>query len=133
MGQIIIKDETLFGEVTQQQRISMANASFTLRDIIVRRVEEEVERRNSSVADRYQFLIDLAPAERRLNRNVSSKIRQRTMLDSAVPIAKAIAAFEANAFFVLVGNRQVDDLEEVIPAAANLEVSFIKLTPLIGG
>jgi hypothetical protein len=131
MGLIIIKDETLFGVVTQEQRLSIQKKTLTLRDIIVARVEEEVRKHNTKVSDRYQFLIDLSPAEMRLN--LGNKLRHKKSIDPKIPVAKAIEAFKANAFFVLVGNQQVETLEELIPAEQQLEVSFVKLTPLIGG
>jgi hypothetical protein len=133
MGLIIIKDETLFGLITQEQRLHIPKNTLTVRDIITARVEEEVRKRNEKITDRYQFLIDLAPAEKRLNQSLGSKLKRRKSIDPAEPVAKAIEAFGANAFFVLVGNRQVDSLEEEIPAEQEVEVSFIKLTQLIGG
>jgi hypothetical protein len=133
MGLIIIKDETLFGLVTQEQQLIIPKETLTLRDIITARVEEEVRKHNDKVADRYQFLIDLAPAEKRLNKGLGSKLKQRKLIDSTDPINKAIHAFRSNAFFVLVGDRQLEKLDEEIPAERDLEVSFIKLTQLIGG
>ncbi|TXF86666.1 hypothetical protein FUA23_19375 [Neolewinella aurantiaca] len=131
MGLIVIKDETLFGVVTQEQRLTIVKETLTLRDIITARVEEEVRKHNATISERYQYLIDLSPAEKRLN--LGNKLKRKKSIDPQEPVLKAIEAFRANAFFVLVGNQQVDDLEEVIPASRELEVSFVKLTPLIGG
>lgn len=133
MGLIIIKDETLFGRVTQEQRIVIPKETLTLRDIITARVEEEVRKHNDKVTDRYHFLIDLTPAEMRLNKSLGSKLKRRKLIDATEPVSKAIDAFRSNAFFVLVGDRQLETLDEKIPAERDLEVSFIKLTQLIGG
>lgn len=133
MGLIVIKDETLFGLVTQEQRIIIPKETLTLRDIITARVEEEVRKHNDKVTDRYQFLIDLAPAEMRLNKGLGRKLKGRKLIDAAEPVSKAIHAFRSNAFFVLVGDRQLETLDEEIPGGQDLEISFIKLTQLIGG
>jgi len=45
----------------------------------------------------------------------------------------ACAAFERNAFVMIAGERQVDDLDEVIHLARAAEVAFIRLVPLVGG
>lgn len=133
MGLFIIKDETLFGEVTQKQQLIIHRETVTLQDIITARVEEEVRKHNEKIADRYQYLIDLTPAEKRLNTVMGGKLKKQKSIDPAEPVAKAIEAFLANAFFVLIGNRQVESLEEEIPTEDALEVSFVKLTQLIGG
>jgi hypothetical protein len=38
-----------------------------------------------------------------------------------------------NGFFVFVGDRQVDDLDEVLTLAGTDVVSFVRLVPLVGG
>jgi hypothetical protein len=43
------------------------------------------------------------------------------------------AAFARNGFVMIAGNRQVDDLDEVIDLSRAAEVSFIRLVPLAGG
>ena len=45
----------------------------------------------------------------------------------------ALAAFQANAFFLLINDRQVTALEQNILITPNTKVAFVKLVPLIGG
>ncbi len=45
----------------------------------------------------------------------------------------AIDSFLRNGFFVMVNGRQETDLEHEIALASDLDVGFIKLTPLVGG
>jgi len=132
MGHFIIKDETLFGEVLQEHRLEIPQTTITLRDIISARVGEEVRRRNARTNEHFRFLIDVSQEESRLNKALKSVVGTKPIAP-AKPIAKALEAFEANAFFVLVGDRQVESLDEVIVAERELDVSFVKLTPLIGG
>ena len=45
----------------------------------------------------------------------------------------ALEAFERNGFFVIVGGRQVESLDEELALGADTDVRFVKLTPLVGG
>jgi hypothetical protein len=42
-------------------------------------------------------------------------------------------AFRANGFFLLVGDRQVEELDEAVDLRAAPEVLFLRLLPLVGG
>ena len=42
-------------------------------------------------------------------------------------------AFTRNGFFVLVGDRQVESLDEELELKVDTDVSFVKLVPLVGG
>lgn len=132
MGLFIIKDETLFGEVLQEHPLEIDLDTITLRDLISARVTEELRKRSKFTAEQFRYLIDLAPEESRLNA-VARKLTGPNPIDPEKPVAAALAAFNNNAFFVLVGDRQVESLDEVIPARQQQEVTFVKLTQLIGG
>ncbi|CCK27928.1 hypothetical protein BN159_3549 [Streptomyces davaonensis JCM 4913] len=45
----------------------------------------------------------------------------------------ALKAFTANGLIVLVGDRQVTDLDEEVDLTADTEVTFLRLIPLAGG
>lgn len=45
----------------------------------------------------------------------------------------ALAAFAGNGFLVLTGERQLTDLDEEIEPTPDLEITFLKLVPLVGG
>jgi hypothetical protein len=45
----------------------------------------------------------------------------------------ACAAFAGNGFVMIVGERQVEDLDEVIDLRWTPSVAFIRLVPLVGG
>jgi len=42
-------------------------------------------------------------------------------------------AFQKNSFFVLVDDYQVADLQEEMLVSKDTKVSFVQLTPLVGG
>jgi hypothetical protein len=54
-------------------------------------------------------------------------------LDWARQPDAAERAFARNAFFLLAGDRQIEDLDDVIPLTGDPEVTFIRLIPLAGG
>ena len=42
-------------------------------------------------------------------------------------------AFEQNGFFVLVGGKQVDDLDAELDLGVDTDLCFVRLVPLVGG
>ena len=65
-------------------------------------------------------------------------VRLRVRFDAPGPgweerAESACAAFARNGFVMIAGDRQVDDLDDVIDLARVAEVSFIQLIPLVGG
>ncbi|MFG2330403.1 hypothetical protein ACGFMM_12320 [Streptomyces sp. NPDC048604] len=78
----------------------------------------------------------LAVAEERLA--LRELIRRRVEQEAAPghaerEFARAVDAFGRNGFLVLVGDRQVEDLDETVELGPDTEVTFLKLVPLVGG
>ena len=46
---------------------------------------------------------------------------------------QAIAAFEQNRILVLIDDRQAESLDETFTVSTRSDVTFVKLTPLVGG
>jgi hypothetical protein len=59
--------------------------------------------------------------------------RDTSPLDATAETDKALSAFAAGAFFVLVNGRQVERLDEEITFAPDCKVTFLRVTPLVGG
>jgi hypothetical protein len=102
----------------------------TLRDLIRTRVREEVARYNAAPTECFNGLVQPDGAEAALN---GYRLTRPRRLDWDKQARVAEEAFMRNAFFVLVGNRQVDDLDEELDLTADTEIRFLKLTPLVGG
>ena len=62
-----------------------------------------------------------------------ARTRTKRRLDWEAQYEKALSAFARNGFFVLVGDRQVESLDEEITLKVDTEVSFVKLVALVGG
>jgi hypothetical protein len=63
----------------------------------------------------------------------SGKLELRAIRTVAVEFKLAVEGFSTNAFFILIDNRQAESLDEEFVVGPQTTVSFIKLTPLVGG
>jgi len=112
--------------VTRELRL--ASERTTLRQLLERRINEEVAELNAG-GDTIQPLITPTDQERQLN----GKESLRRRVDPIRQLAAAVEAFERRRIVVVVGERQVLDLDEPLVVTADTEVRFIKLVPLVGG
>jgi len=117
---LTLRDETATGDLVGTRTLDFPTEEITVRDLITRRVREEVREHNRAPGGR-AFAGLVRPADE--GREVDWE-RQRDA---------ALAAFAANGFFVLVGDRQVEALDETIRLELHTEVSFVRLLPLVGG
>ena len=101
-----------------------------LRELIRHRVREEVARYNANPVPRFAGLVQPTDAEWTLN---GYQLRKPHALDWQAQADAAVKAFTRNGFFVFVGDRQVDDLDEDLTLAETDVMSFVKLVPLVGG
>lgn len=130
MFTLTIVDETPAGEITGGIEIPVASNSLTVKDIIASRVHAEVERYNEKLSDGFTGLVRPTDAEQLLN---GFRMRKPRKIDAEKQVYVALAAFQANGFFVFVDNKQVDNLEQRFELRPGSRVSFVKLTPLVGG
>lgn len=129
---LTLRDETATGDVLRERTLDFLDESITVRDLITRRVQEEVREYNRAAAKDAVFvgLVQPSDAEAALN---GWRPRQKRELSWERQRDAALTAFEANGFFILVGDRQVESLDERIRIGLGTEVSFVKLVPLVGG
>lgn len=127
---LAIKDETFAGKVLNQVLIEIEKDTCTLKEIIEKRVIAEVEKYNVRMPKYFNCLVQPTESEFTLNGYTFGTRRQ---IDSEKQVYVALRAFKNNAFFVLIDDKQVTDLDEVIEFSSERKVSFVKLTPLVGG
>ncbi len=125
-----IHDETSTGQRTASTTLTLATDRVTAREVLRRRIEQEVEAFNRAKPEYFQGLVQPTDAERVLN---GYKLRKQRLLDWREQFEAAQKAFANNGFLMLVGDRQVDDLDEEIVVTPGLSVSFVRLVPLVGG
>ena len=127
---IQIREESLAGEVSHQWDLCFASPKITVRDLISERVREEVIAFNNRSDQLFRGLIEPSEAEKTLN---GYKLKTRRQIDADKQIAIALQAFENNGCFMLLEDLQLDTLDEEVMIGNDMAVSFIKLTPLVGG
>lgn len=101
------------------------------RELIRTHVREEVARYNLDRSLPFQGLVTPTAAERSLNTAV--RRTERPALDWEAQADLAERAFEKQRFVLIVGDRQVESLEEEIDLTGEPEIVFVKLIPLAGG
>ena len=127
---LTIYDETLAGDRTGVRLLELMTERISVRELIRRRVYEEVQEHNLRAPEFFRGLVQPADAERVLN---GYRLRQPRKIDWEQQFQRAVEAFERNEFFVLVDDRQVESLDEEIVLRPETEVSFLRLLPLVGG
>ena len=127
---IVICDELLNGTITNQFEISLESDSLTVRDLITKRVSIEIENYNKRLPQYFNGLIEPKEAERTLN---GYKLKPKQLIDVEKQVYIALDAFQKNGFFVLVDDEQLEELEQQVVLKSTSKISFVKLTPLVGG
>jgi hypothetical protein len=127
---VTITDATASGRETARMLLDDVPNPILLRDLIRHRVREEVARFNASPSAHFNGLVQPTDSEHTLN---GYALRRPRPLDPETQAQTALDAFTRNGFFVFVGDRQVDDLDEELTLAGTDVVSFVRLVPLVGG
>lgn len=127
---LTIRDESTGEGTLHEFALEVLSERISVRELIRSRVYQEVQDYNRRQPKVFRGLVQPADAERTLNGYKLAKPRQ---IDWQQQYARALAAFEAKRFLVLVDDRQVDALDDEITVAPGTSVSFLRLTPLVGG
>jgi len=130
MGIVMFVDETTSGSRSDGWALEIAEERLTVRELIRRRVFQEVAEYNARRPEVFQGLVQPADAERVLN---GYALRTPRRIDPETQTDLALKAFAGNGFLVLVGDRQVTEPDEEIDLVLGTEVTFLKLVPLVGG
>ena len=127
---LTIHDETTSGQKTNTFTLDCLTERMTVRELIRARIYQEAQDYNQRQPEYFRGLVEPTQAERTLN---GYKLKARRKIDWQEQYQRALEAFERNGFFVLVGDKQADTLDEEFAVKVDTEVSFVKLVPLVGG
>lgn len=127
---ITIKDETLAGKLLREIDLEFATEQVTVKDIISERVLHEVEEYNKKLPAFFNGLVEPSDAEKTIN---GYKLKPKRIIDAEKQVYVALDAFQKNGYFVLIDNVQSESLEQPVLLKKDTHISFIKLTPLVGG
>ncbi|AOR31127.1 hypothetical protein BFF78_08775 [Streptomyces fodineus] len=130
MATVTFRDETATGRPVAEWEVAGLPERMTVRELIRRRVQEEVARHNARPSSRFNGLVRPDDAETELN---GYPLREPRRIDGERQAEIAERSFMANGFFVLAGDRQVEDLDEVVDLTVDPDLVFIKLVALVGG
>lgn len=125
-----ITDATPTGERLHSFTLEHLAERMTVRAILRARIWQEVGDHNQRPPEVFRGLVQPVNAERVLN---GAKLRTPRTIDWEAQFRRACEAFETNGFFVLIGDRQAETLDEEFDIGVETEVQFVKLTPLVGG
>ena len=108
--------------------------------MISRRVDEEIEhlqaeaKKNNAAHEKTRsFLIRFDPASLEGKLNAPRTRAKPKRFDRTKERRAAWEAFEKRCFVILIGDRQIDDLDEELVVTPETEVVFLRLVPLVGG
>jgi hypothetical protein len=131
---VTIRDETTGGDVYNQAPLELPHERMTVREILRERIYQEVQdfnrRTDTSV---FRGLVQPTAAESISNKDRRKGKLPRRPIDWKVQFDKAVESFHRNGFFVLVDNRQVAGLDDEFEVNSRTQITFVKLTPLVGG
>jgi hypothetical protein len=127
---VTIKDETGAGRVAASLTLDGIDERITLRDLVRTRVREEVARYNAQKSSVFTGLVMPEGAEPGPE---GFRMAEARRIDWERQADKAVEALRRNRFFVLVGDRQVTDLDEKLQLTADTDIRFIRLVQLVGG
>lgn len=142
MSKITIIDEKVGKEKSTAMILDCLKEDMTVRELIRDRVYQEVQDYINGVDDKWdtkppRFLMTPTELEQKLNEkpSIQSSIKKnvRKHVDWEKQFKQCCDAFERNRFFVLVGKKQAETLDEPFTVAVDTEVTFLKLTQLVGG
>ena len=116
--------------------INQIQVKYTLRELIASVVQAEVDSYNQKYhQNRLSPVLTFDDIEQG---KVDGKIgfsdkSSYPIVDSQKEVEKAEKAFQRDHYYVFVDDVQVNDLDDEIVLKSNTKVSFLRLTPLVGG
>ncbi len=125
-----IRDETAMGQVIYEFDLLLSKPQVSVKEIISERVKLEVENYRNKKKSKGYSLFEVDKVEQILNKY---DLKTTSKLDIEKQVAIALRAFDSNEFFIIIDNTQVDSLEQRVDITDNLQVSFLKLVPIMGG
>jgi len=126
---VTVRDETTSGDLLQELELQLVSERLTVAELIRSRVEAEVRTHHaSSDTTPYRGLVQPESHEQRLN-----STRPPKRIDPERQVEVALDAFSRGRVLVLVDDRQVTELADEVVLRPGSAVTFLKLTPLVGG
>lgn len=130
MTTVAFVDESTAGRQSDAWHLEIFEETLTLRELIRRRVFQEVAEHNAKNSPVFNGLVQPEDAEATLN---GYRLKKPRPIDAEKQFDKAVAAFDRNGYVVLVDERQFEDLDAAVAIKQGTTITFLKLVPLVGG
>ncbi|MEZ5942013.1 MAG: hypothetical protein R3C18_11515 [Planctomycetaceae bacterium] len=132
---LTIRDETATGNVYSETPLQFPSERITVRELIRERVYQEVQDFNRAQNEQvFRGLVQPTDTERILNGSRTEfRLKEHREIDWSEQFEKALEAFDKNGFFILIDNKQAERLDQEFYVTPSTEVSFVRLTMLVGG
>ena len=129
---VLVRDEPLGGQARDVLTLEFLTEEITVKELIEERVHQEVRDYNAQAATQPVFrgLIQPSESERTLN---GYRMKAQRLIEWRPQAEIALRAFNENGFLVLIGERQAESLSERVIVSPGSVVSFVKMTPMVGG
>jgi hypothetical protein len=128
---LTIRDESLGNTAPLHEwALEVLTERLTVRELIRSRVYQEVQDHNRHQSAEYRGLVQPEGSERTLN---GWRLKQARPIDWQQQFEKALEAFEGNRVLILINDRQAEALDEEFEVRPDTAVTFLRLTPLVGG
>jgi hypothetical protein len=127
---LTIRDESTSGKTLHEFSLDLLTEHVTVGELIRSRVYQEVKDFNARQPEEFKGLVQPTDAERTLN---GYRLGRKRHIDWKKQHARALAAFRAGQILIFLDDRQLESLDEQVVVTPASRVSFLRLTPLIGG
>jgi hypothetical protein len=130
MTAVTIIDETTSGGEENTFTLEFLDERVTVRELIRSRVYQEVTEHNAGARGLFRGLVQPAGSQRTRG---GFLVPGNRALDWEQQYERALTAFESNGFVLLLDDRQVESLDDVVLLRHDSKVTFLRLMPLVGG
>lgn len=128
---VAIRDESIPRSDVVETLLAVSCSKLSARDLISERVRMEIDNRAlSNDGGAALPLVEATLREKLLN---GTKRKRVGHVNIDAEIDAALSAFESNKFILLVDDHQIEALETQIELNPQTIVTFLKLTPMVGG
>ncbi len=135
MPTITLRDQSTAGHpIGPDLTLDFLTEHITVRELLRSRVYQEVQdfnlKQQQDASLPFRGLVQPTDTEATLN---GYKLKSPRLLDWKPQFEKACDAFQHNRILLLIDNHQPTTLDEPITLRPQTTVTFLKLTPLVGG
>ena len=124
MRMFVFQDEGLGGNLLKKETVPLPGTPCTLRELLIARIQVEVQAYNTDACGTFQSLVQPRGAEATLR---GFQLPLGVLIDEETQTYLSLAAFQEEAFMVFVDGRAVKDLNQVAIVQENSVLRCVHL------